>query len=80
MRVALTHLRHAQTGGPERYLNQLAAFLAEGGHEVTIICRRRAESPHPAVRFEVLHNLALGPAWRLLARSQAQVDPPPSTR
>ena len=28
MRLALTHLRHARTGGTERYLDRLAAFLA----------------------------------------------------
>ena len=64
MRVALVHLRHAATGGTERYLNHLARHLAEAGDEVTIVCRRHGEPPHPAVRFERLHGFALGGGWR----------------
>lgn len=64
MRLALTHLRHARTGGTERYLDRLAAFLAARGHAVTIVCRSHAAPPHPAVRFELLRGLALGGAWR----------------
>lgn len=64
VRLALTHLRHAKTGGTERYLDGLAAFLARAGHDVTIVCRSHAAAPHPAVRFELLHGFALGGAWR----------------
>ncbi len=64
MRIALTHLRHARTGGTERYLDRLAGYLAARGHAVTIVCRSHAAPPHPAVRFEVLHGLALGGTWR----------------
>jgi UDP-glucose:(heptosyl)LPS alpha-1,3-glucosyltransferase len=67
MHVALVHMRHAPTGGTERYLNQLALHLAERGHEVTIVCRSHAEPPHAAVRFEVLREPAVGGAWRMWA-------------
>lgn len=65
MNVALTHLNHAWSGGTERYLNHLAAFLAEEGHGVTIVCRRHQSPPNPAVRFVRLRSPALGPAHRL---------------
>jgi UDP-glucose:(heptosyl)LPS alpha-1,3-glucosyltransferase len=64
MRIALTHLRHARTGGTERYLDRLAAHLADRGHEVTIVCRSHAAAPHPAVRFQLARGFALGGAWR----------------
>ena len=64
MHAALVHLRHARTGGTERYLNQLAAHLVEAGHEVTVVCRSHQEPPHPAVRFVVLRGTAVGAAWR----------------
>ena len=64
MRLALTHLRHAKSGGTERYLDGLAGFLAARGHEVTIVCRSHSAPPHARVRFECLHGLALGGAWR----------------
>jgi UDP-glucose:(heptosyl)LPS alpha-1,3-glucosyltransferase len=71
VRLALTHLRHARTGGTERYLDRLAAFLAGRGHAVTIVCRSHAAPPHPGVRFEVLHGLALGGAWRVWSFARA---------
>jgi UDP-glucose:(heptosyl)LPS alpha-1,3-glucosyltransferase len=73
MRIALAHMRHAHSGGTERYLNELAAFLARRGHEVTIVCRRHEAPPHPDVRFVVLHGFALGKSWRTwsFARSLA---------
>jgi UDP-glucose:(heptosyl)LPS alpha-1,3-glucosyltransferase len=64
-------MRHAHVGGTERYLNHLSRYLCERGHEVTILCRTHKESPHPAVRFEVLHSFALGPAWRRWAFAKA---------
>jgi len=71
MRVALTHMRHAETGGTERYLNQLAAALAVSGHEVTIVCRTHGAAPHPDVRFVVRHDLAIGAGWRMWAFAKA---------
>ncbi len=71
VRVALTHLRQSGTGGTERYLNQLAAHLAEHGHGVTVVCRSHEAPPHPAVRFVVLRNAALGGAWRMWAFARA---------
>lgn len=71
MRIALTHMRHAETGGTERYLNQLAAALAESGHEVTIVCRTHAAPPHPEVRFVVRRDVAIGAGWRMWAFARA---------
>lgn len=71
MRVALIHMRHALSGGTERYLNALASELAGRGHETTIVCRSHVQAPHPAVRFQVLHDLALGGAARMLAFARA---------
>ncbi|HZJ69898.1 MAG TPA: glycosyltransferase family 4 protein, partial [Planctomycetota bacterium] len=65
MKIALVHQRHAAVGGTERFLNALAAHLAERGHEVVIVCRRHEAAPHPRVRFERLHGFALGTSWRL---------------
>lgn len=71
MRVALVHMRHAQSGGTERFLNALAVELAERGHETTVVCRSHEALPHPAVRFQVLHGPALGSAGRMLAFARA---------
>lgn len=71
MRLALTHLRHARSGGTERYLDGLAGHLAARGHEVTVVCRSHSAPPHPAVRFERLHGLALGGAWRTWSFARA---------
>lgn len=71
MKVALVHMRHALSGGTEAYLNHVARHLAERGDDVTIVCRSRAEAPHPAVRFEVLRPLAIGGAWRLSSFARA---------
>ena len=67
MRIALVHIRHAETGGVERYQNLLASHLAERGHGVTLLCRRHGAPPHPAVSIERLHGFALGKTWRILA-------------
>lgn len=67
MRVALVHLRHAETGGTERYLNQLAAFLVAAGHDVTVVCRSHAPGPHPGIRFVVLRSPVPGKTLRVLA-------------
>jgi UDP-glucose:(heptosyl)LPS alpha-1,3-glucosyltransferase len=67
LRIALVHIRQSETGGTERYMNQIAAHLVGGGHRVTIVCRRHERPPHPAVRFEVLRSPAIGAAWRMWA-------------
>jgi UDP-glucose:(heptosyl)LPS alpha-1,3-glucosyltransferase len=71
MKIALVHMRHAATGGTERYLNQLAAHLALLDHHVTIVCRRHEAPPHPTVRFAVLHPVALGSTQRMWAFARA---------
>ncbi|MBL8862116.1 MAG: glycosyltransferase family 4 protein [Planctomycetes bacterium] len=71
MKIAISHLRHAHTGGTERHLNQVAAHLARLGHEVTIVCRSHESAPHPAVRFQELRSLALGATWRLASFARA---------
>lgn len=64
MRVALVHMRHAGTGGTERFLNHTAAHLGEKGHEVVIVCRSHEELPHPGARFEVLRPFSIGSGMR----------------
>lgn len=65
MKISLAHLRQSSVmGGTERYMNQLASYLCEQGHAVTIICRSRDTTPHPNVHFVVLHDFALGAGWR----------------
>ena len=64
-------MRQASKGGTERYLNQVAAYLCESGHEVTIVCRSHERPPHPAVQFVVLRGLALGAAGRIWGFARA---------
>ncbi len=71
MKIALVHMRHAHTGGTERYLNLLAAFLAERGDDVRIVCRSHETPPHPSVRFETLDMPALGSAARMRSFARA---------
>jgi UDP-glucose:(heptosyl)LPS alpha-1,3-glucosyltransferase len=71
MRLALVHMRHAHRGGTERYLNQLASFLVDEGHDVTIVCRSHEEPPRPAVHFQVLRDPSVGSAWRMWAFARA---------
>jgi len=71
MRVAIIHMRHAHTGGTERYLNLVAKDLAEAGHEPVVVCRSHEEPPHPAVSFVRLRPLALGAAHRMLGFAKA---------
>lgn len=74
MNICIAHLRHAYSGGAERYLNYLAQGLCERGHDVTIACRSHAEAPHPNVEFALLRKFAIGSAWRhwAFARSLEQ--------
>ena len=71
MRVALVHMRHAHTGGTERYLNLVARDLAEAGHEPVVVCRSHEEAPHPGVRFHLLRPLAWSAAHRMLGFARA---------
>jgi UDP-glucose:(heptosyl)LPS alpha-1,3-glucosyltransferase len=71
MRVALVHMRHAGTGGTERYLNQIAAHLASLGHEPVVICRSHEEAPHPGVRFQLLRPFSIGSGWRTMSFARA---------
>jgi UDP-glucose:(heptosyl)LPS alpha-1,3-glucosyltransferase len=64
-------MRHARTGGTERYLHALAAHLAALEHTVTIVCRRHEDAPHPAVRFAVLRPLAVGSVHRMVTFAKA---------
>lgn len=65
MKIALTHMRHASTGGTERFLNQIAAELLRRGHEVTIICRTCEPELQPDASFVCLRGWALGRGHRL---------------
>ncbi|WP_311945923.1 glycosyltransferase family 4 protein [Halomonas piscis] len=65
MKIALVHMRHAASGGTERFLNELSRYLAERGEEVTIICRSHVAPSHPAIRFVRLRPASLGKAQRM---------------
>lgn len=71
MRVALVHMRHAHTGGTERYLEHLSAFLAGRGDEVRVVCRSHEGAGHPGVRFEVLRPWAVGAGMRMTSFARA---------
>ncbi len=71
MKLALVHMRHARTGGTERFLDHLAKRLAERGHDVTILCRSHEQAPDPRVRFRTLRPLSVGAAWRIKSFAQA---------
>ncbi len=71
MKVALVHLRYSWTGGVERYLRQLADYLAEEGHDVTVVCRTAKGDAHPKVKFVHLRSFALGGGWRHWAFAKA---------
>ncbi|MFT7487581.1 MAG: UDP-glucose:(heptosyl)LPS alpha-1,3-glucosyltransferase, partial [Candidatus Paceibacteria bacterium] len=65
MKIALVHMRHAASGGTERYLNLLSSHLAEAGHEPIIVCRSHGEPQHPAVQFVRLRPFSIGAAARM---------------
>lgn len=65
MKIALVHMRHAHTGGTERYLTLLALELAEHGHDVSIVCRSYEKLDHPRIRFVTLRPFSLGKAHRM---------------
>ncbi|MCP5023106.1 MAG: glycosyltransferase family 4 protein [bacterium] len=71
MRIALVHMRHAHSGGTERYLNLVSSHLASVGHQVTIVCRSHEEPTHEAITFQVLHPLAFTGAGRMLSFAKA---------
>lgn len=66
MKIAISHLRHADIGGVERFQNQLSAALAARGHDVTILCRTYGRPHHPAITFISFRSFApLGSGNRL---------------
>ncbi|GAA3904894.1 glycosyltransferase family 4 protein [Halomonas cibimaris] len=65
MKIALVHMRHAASGGTERFLNALSRYLAERSEDVTIICRSHVAPSHPAIRFVRLRPLSVGKAQRM---------------
>ncbi|CAH0527254.1 glycosyltransferase family 4 protein [Vibrio hippocampi] len=66
MKIAIVHLRHGYSGGVELYLNKMAAYLAERGAEVSIICRSHEDTPpHPNVKFVRLRGFSIGKTHRL---------------
>lgn len=64
-------MRHAHSGGTERYLDHLAAYLANRGDEVRIVCRSHEEPAHRAVKFEVLRPWAVGAEMRMSSFGRA---------
>ena len=71
MKIALVHMRHAEIGGTELFLNQLSQYLCEQGEDVTIICRTHARPSHPNIKFKVLKPLSIGKAHRVYAFAKA---------
>ncbi len=77
MKIALVHMRHAHTGGTERYLNLLAMELAEHGHQVDIVCRSHEALDHPNIHFVTLKPMAVGKAhrmWRFAKAVERHID------
>lgn len=71
MKIAFLHIKHSGTGGNEKYLNDASFYLADQGHEVTIICRRHEAAHHKNINFVTLKPFALGPAHRSWAFAKA---------
>ncbi|SHM26328.1 glycosyltransferase family 4 protein [Vreelandella subglaciescola] len=71
MKIALIHMRHANSGGTERFLNALSRYLAERGEDVTIICRSHVAPSHPAIGFVRLRPFSVGKAHRIWRFAQA---------
>jgi UDP-glucose:(heptosyl)LPS alpha-1,3-glucosyltransferase len=65
MKIALIHMRHANTGGTELFLNHLSRYLAEQGHDVTIVCRSHVEPSHPSIKFVSLRGVSFGKSHRI---------------
>lgn len=65
MKIALVHMRHADTGGTELFLNHLSRYLAEQGEEVTIICRSHVAPSHPSIKFVRLAGPSFGKSHRI---------------
>jgi UDP-glucose:(heptosyl)LPS alpha-1,3-glucosyltransferase len=64
-------MRYSWTGGTERYLRQIAEYLASQGHEVTIVCRSVKGERLSGVHFVLLRDFAVGGAWRQWAFAKA---------
>lgn len=71
VKIALVHMRHAASGGTERFLNELSRYLAERGEDVTIICRSHVAPTHPAIRFVRLRPFSIGKTQRMWRFAQA---------
>ncbi|MDR5902959.1 glycosyltransferase family 4 protein [Halomonas icarae] len=71
VKIALVHMRHAASGGTERFLNELSRYLAERGEDVTIICRSHVAPAHPAIRFVRLRPFSIGKAQRMWRFAEA---------
>lgn len=65
MKIALVHMRHANSGGTELFLNHLSRYLAEKGEDVTIICRSHVEPSHPDIKFVTLRPISVGKTHRI---------------
>ncbi|MFT7668558.1 MAG: UDP-glucose:(heptosyl)LPS alpha-1,3-glucosyltransferase [Planctomycetota bacterium] len=65
MRIAMIHLRHAPSGGTERYMNLLSSHLVEAGHQPVIVCRSHAAPHHAGVEFVKLRPFSIGGAARM---------------
>jgi len=66
LKLVLTHVKHAATGGTERVLDHLATRWSAAGHEVTVLCRTfdDAAAARTGARFVRLHSPTLGAAHR----------------
>lgn len=71
MKIALVHMRHADIGGTELFLNQFSKYLCEQGEEVTIICRTHSVPSHPNIKFRVLKPFSIGKTHRVYSFAKA---------
>jgi len=66
LKLVLTHIRHAATGGTERVFDQLARRWVSAGHQVTVLCRsfQPAAEQQTGATFVRLRSTAVGAAHR----------------
>ena len=62
MKLALIRQRYTAFGGAERYVDRLAAILAEQGHEVHMLARKWNAGPAGPMIFHPVHSLG-GPTF-----------------
>ncbi len=65
MRIALVHMRHAHSGGAERYLNLISSHLVASGHQVVILCRSHASPPPSGIEIVKLRPISIGASARM---------------